>query len=100
NIKLVNEDALKYLKNRNERIDFLYLDVDSPSSRKAIYKKLLEIALPNMNSGGLIVAHDPCVELFVDDFKSYHTYIEKSPQLTNPVILPIDSCGLSITKFL
>ena len=90
------EDAVAYLRRRIEPIDCLYIDVDAPDGRKQIYVDILESALATLGSGALVLAHDPCLEMFAAAFEAYHALVERHPRLRGPWILPADACGLSV----
>jgi predicted O-methyltransferase YrrM len=77
-------------------IDLLYLDLDDPCERKAGYARALEAASPRLAQGALILAHDPCVPMFEQDFAIYHELLSSSGRFLGPWVLPVDECGLSV----
>ncbi len=90
-------DAFVGIQSLKRKIQLLYIDVDSPEDGKRKYRTILEAALPHLAPGAVIIAHDPCVALFKDDFEAFHSFIRSQPSLTAPLILPVDECGMTIT---
>jgi predicted O-methyltransferase YrrM len=97
-LRVVTADAHEVLRNRREPLDLLYLDVDDPTSGKAAYASLLRAAEPALAPGALVLAHDPCVPKFTDDFQAYHDAVVESPRLSGPWVVPVDFCGLSVAR--
>lgn len=93
-------DAVAWLTANTAPISLLFIDIDSPDRRKAGYLDVLRAAQSSLASGAIVLAHDPCVARFAADFHTYHEYIRASELFRDPVILPIDECGLSVTRFL
>lgn len=91
-------DGVAVLAGSKGPIDLLYLDVDAPGTGKRTYLDLLEASQSRLRSGALVLAHDPCVPAFRDDFRFYHAYIEESEAFDGPMVLPVDSCGLSVAS--
>jgi predicted O-methyltransferase YrrM len=77
-------------------IDLLYLDIDDAHEGKRGYARALEAAADRLAPGALVVAHDPCVPRFAEDFAVYDCAIRASRRLRGPWVLPVDRCGLSI----
>ena len=95
--KIITENAISGLLSQYAKLDLLYIDIDSPDHGKRNYIDVLKAAIPNLNQGSIIMAHDPCVKKFDNDFKLYHSFIESSGLFSNHWIFPIDYCGVSIT---
>ena len=57
---------------------------------------MLEAAIPRLRPGALILAHDPCVPVFQQDFADYDRFVTGSGLFWGPWVLRVDSCGLSV----
>ncbi|QND45960.1 hypothetical protein HB780_09615 (plasmid) [Rhizobium lusitanum] len=90
-------DALIDLKARRDPIDLLFIDVDAADTRKSLYTDILECAKPLLKSGALILAHDPLVPAFRNDFERFFAYIEEQDCFGPNCVLPLDDCGISAT---
>ncbi|WP_188582290.1 class I SAM-dependent methyltransferase [Tistrella bauzanensis] len=97
-LELRAADAVADLATDNQPIDLLFIDVDHPQTRKALYADVLRAARHRLQPGALILAHDPLVPGFAGDFQRYDAAIVADPALLGPVVLPLDSCGLSIAR--
>jgi predicted O-methyltransferase YrrM len=95
-LTFADANGIVAITDSQEPIDLLYIDLDDPITGKAGYQLVLKAALPYLDSGALIIAHDPCVAKFSGDFASYHHFVQECERLDGPWILPIDACGLSI----
>jgi predicted O-methyltransferase YrrM len=91
-------EAASWLRATRNSISLLYLDIDAPGSRKSGYVDVLQAARPRLAHGALIVAHDACVPLFASDFERFHGAMKHDPGLIGPVVLPLDECGVSVTR--
>jgi predicted O-methyltransferase YrrM len=91
-------DAPADLAACDEPIDLLFIDVDSPDGRKALYTDILAAARPRLRPGAMILAHDPVVALFAEDFARYHAAVEAAPELRGPLVMPLDECGISLAR--
>lgn len=91
-------DALADLEAGDAPIDLLFIDVDSPDGRKALYVDILAAARPRLRPGALVLAHDPLVTLFAEDFARFHAAVEAAPELRGPLVLPLDDCGISLAR--
>ena len=65
---------------------------------KSGYAEVLEAARPKLTPGALVVAHDACVPLFAPDFERFHDVIKHDSGLLGPQILPLDECGVSVSR--
>ncbi|MBY5345161.1 class I SAM-dependent methyltransferase [Rhizobium leguminosarum] len=90
-------DALIDLESSSDPIDLLFIDVDAVDTRKSLYTDILECAKPHLRSGALILAHDPLVAAFRNDFERFFAYIEHQDCFGPNCILPLDDCGISVT---
>jgi predicted O-methyltransferase YrrM len=86
----------QYLAAPERRFDLLLIDIDDPATGKADYAELLQLALPHLEPGALVLAHDPLVARFGPDMDIFHDWIAADPRLTGPWILPVDDCGLTV----
>ena len=99
-LRFEQAEAAKWLNEFDAPISLLYIDIDSPGSRKGGYVQVLSAARPKLIPGGLVVAHDPCVPLFAADFEHFHDLIRRDSGLRGPEILPLDECGVSVCRVL
>ena len=95
-LMFLDADGVAGVSSSSEAIDLLYLDLDDPARRKAAYRDVLEAALPRLQPGALVLAHDPCVPLFQQDFAAYDRFVTESGLFGGPWVLRVDSCGLSV----
>lgn len=95
-VSLVCDDARNHIAKSEAVIDLLFIDIDEPGTRKRGYVDVLQVARPRLRTGSLIVAHDPCVELFADDFARYDAMIRQDVAMRGPFVLPLDECGVSV----
>lgn len=98
-LTFIDDDGVAALARSTEPIDLLYLDADDPVRGKDIYVDLIQAALPRLEPGALIVAHDPLVPRFAADFERYHAFVRSSTHLLGPWVLPVDACGVSIASY-
>lgn len=96
-VDLAVADALEDLRSAGPATDMLFIDIDSKDGRKSAYSDILEAAMPRLSRGALILAHDPLVPVFAEDFKRYFDWIEGHPAFGPTSILPLDACGISVT---
>jgi len=96
-LRFVDSDAVVAIERSDMAIDLLYLDLDDRVLGKSGYRRVLEVAHPHLTAHAIILAHDPCVKKFEQDFETYHSYVRDSGLFSGPWILPVDSCGLSVT---
>lgn len=95
-LTMVDADGVVAVTGSRQPIDLLYLDIDDPLTGKSAYWRVLDAALPHLPWGALVLAHDPCVPNFAQDFAIYHRYIQESGLFFGPWVFPVDACGLSI----
>ncbi|MBB3602762.1 putative O-methyltransferase YrrM [Mycolicibacterium sp. BK556] len=81
-----------------EPVGVVYLDIESPEGRKWGYMKALDAQLTSLTRPGLLVAHDPLVPKFAEEMASFKRHAVTSG-FCEPVILPIDSCGVLLAHF-
>lgn len=97
-IEIFAQDAYQGIERFEDRtVDLLLIDVERDRS-KADYAGLLEAWFPKLRPGGLILAHDPVVELFARDFDAYHAKLHDPDRFVMNITLPIDECGLDVTR--
>jgi len=97
-LRFETADAAGWLRNLREPIDLLYIDIDEPDGRKRGYLDVLRAAQPHLAPGAFVMAHDPCVPLFADDFADFHSMIERDSCFIGPQVLPLDECGVSLSR--
>jgi predicted O-methyltransferase YrrM len=78
--------------------DVVLLDLDSPRTGKLGYADALLGLVDRLPSGAVVAAHDACVSRFAEDFGAYHEVVDRHPRLRGPWILPVDRCGLSVSR--
>jgi predicted O-methyltransferase YrrM len=97
-LRFEQAEAVGWLAARRNPISLLYIDIDAPGVRKSGYVEVLEAARPSLTPGALVVAHDACVPLFAADFEHFHNLISSDSGFLGPVILPLDECGVSVSR--
>ena len=75
-------DALDEIPKCNALFDFVFLDAE-----KGEYRKYLEMVLPNIRRGGLVVADDTIT--MRDEMTDYIDFVYNTP-LLNSVDIPLD----------
>lgn len=95
-VRFVEADGVDGVARSAQPIDLLFIDLDNRIRGKAAYSEVLEAALPRLSDGALVLAHDPCVPRFANDFAGFHRLIRESERLAGPWVLPVDGCGLSV----
>jgi predicted O-methyltransferase YrrM len=95
-LRVIDSSAEAFIDSIVEPVDALFIDVDDPIHGKHTYTDLLERIAPKLAPEALILAHDPLVPRFKENFKRFHSYVETSGLYSGPWILPIDTYGLSI----
>lgn len=96
-VRAVRGDAVEVLSGAPGPIDLLFIDLDDPARGKADYAEVLRVARGSLVSGAVVLAHDPCVPRFEDDFRRYDAMIA-ALGLDGPWVLPVDACGISIAR--
>lgn len=92
------EDGAAAVSAFRRPIDLLFLDLDDPVSGKAGYVEVLRAALPRLSPAATVLAHDPCVARFHEDFSHYHKFIESTDAFSAGCVIPIDACGLALAR--
>lgn len=71
--RVLTVDAIGYLRDAQEGADLLIMDAEGPKQgatprllAKAIYGPIAEVALPNLQQGGLLIAHNILLDQMVD----------------------------------
>jgi hypothetical protein len=95
-LTFLDADGVEGVSQSREVIDLLYLDLDDPTRRKAPYRDVLEAAMPRLQPGALVLAHDPCVPVFERDFAHSDRFVTESGVFSGPWVLRVDPCGLSV----
>lgn len=95
-LRFLTVDGVVGVSRSTPAIDLLFIDLDDQVRRKAAYRDVLEAALPQLQVGALVLAHDPCVPAFEKDFAAYHGLIRESGLFRGPWVLRVDGCGLSV----
>ncbi|MGD6879671.1 O-methyltransferase [Bacillus infantis] len=97
NVQIIQKDAFNAIDVfEDESIDLLFIDVEKDGS-KLDYSPLLEKWYGKLKRGALVLAHDPLVEKFAEDFKQYHKIVSDRSRFEISLTLPIDECGLEIS---
>jgi hypothetical protein len=95
---IYNENALKSLESfQDHSIDLCLLDIDVNGSKKE-YIELLNIWENKLKPNCIILAHDPMVEKFHNDFHLFHNFIKTNDLYSSYITLPLDFCGIDIFK--
>lgn len=95
-LSFVGSDGASALNRFNGSVDLLYIDLDNEIKGKSEYRNVLEAAMPHLRPHAMILAHDPCVEAFSEDFERYHNFIRESGKFHGAWVFPVDACGLSV----
>lgn len=96
-VQILPRDGHRVLSESTEAWDLVLLDADDPVRRKAVYDTLLEVALPWLNPGSTVLAHDTALPLFADDLRSYRERIADRSRFAATADLAVDECGLSFS---
>lgn len=91
----IARDALQPGTGRSCTI--LYIDIDDPDDGKWGYPHALDTHVGSLAQPGLVLAHDPVVPKFADAITAFRQRLVDSG-LQEPVILPIDDCGLLLAQ--
>ncbi|MEW4370223.1 O-methyltransferase [Paenibacillus kandeliae] len=79
----------------NDSVDLLFLDVEN--NGKSDYAPLLQQWMPKLATGAIVLAHDPLVSKFKNDFEAYHELVQQKDLFLSTLTLPIDECGVEIS---
>ncbi|HWO75952.1 MAG TPA: class I SAM-dependent methyltransferase [Bacillus sp. (in: firmicutes)] len=97
-VEIKSADAFTGIKEfEDSSIDLIFIDVEKNGS-KSDYALLLDTWYSKLKPGALVLAHDPVIEKFSEDFKKYYERIEDKQRFSVSVTLPIDQCGLCISR--
>jgi len=99
-VTLATSDAREDLRHGGPAIDLMFIDVDEADGRKAVYTEIARVARARLGRGALILAHDPLIPLFAEDFARYHGFLSDDPGFGPTLTLPLDECGLDVTRAL
>ncbi|MFB4160665.1 O-methyltransferase [Geomicrobium sp. JSM 1781026] len=98
NIHIECRNAVNYVEEFEDKsINILFIDVDSNGS-KALYSLLIDKWYKKLKNGALILAHDPCIDKFAEDFNKYYKFTGDRRHFSKEIILPIDECGIHIAR--
>ncbi len=89
-VTIVQGDAFDYLRDRRKPIDFVFLDAE-----KEDYVRFLELIVPRLPAGGLLVADN--LISHADDLAQFRRRAESDPRLA-AVIVPIGRGELLAAK--
>ncbi|WP_322922503.1 O-methyltransferase [Paenibacillus campi] len=93
---IFNKDAYTATENYEDgSIDLLFIDVEHHG--KSDYAPLLQQWLPKLSKGAIVLAHDPLIAKFQQDFAAYHQVVTNKALFTKTLTLPIDECGVEIS---
>lgn len=96
-VQLICGDALRVMSALEGPVDLVLIDIDDPRERRAPYVRMLEAVYPLLAPGGLVLAHDICVERFKGDLMPYLVAVRQFQRFSCSVPLEIDACGLEIS---
>lgn len=89
--------AQEFLRDSESIIDLLLIDVSDPFHGKRQYRDLLELAIPRLQCGSVVLAHDRYISGYSADIKLYCRAVEESG-LFQSVSLPIDEAGFEFSR--
>jgi predicted O-methyltransferase YrrM len=89
--------AQDYVYKANKPIDMLFIDIDDPISGKVDYENVLKNFYPFLADGAYVLAHDSNERKFKTDFQPYHRYVYNTKLFSYSAVLPLDSCGITLT---
>jgi predicted O-methyltransferase YrrM len=95
-VESVGTDGIGWLEANTDRIDLLFLDLDSPERGKADYTTCFEAAQDELAPAALVVAHDYYEEKFAEDMKRFEKVV--SPRARKFMTLQTDAYGLAVAK--
>lgn len=93
----VREKAEEYVYQARNTIDLLFIDIDNVRSGKSGYIDVLNNFYPALSDSGYILAHDSNEKKFAVDFKLYHKSVFNKELFSYTAILPLDSCGITLS---
>lgn len=96
-VELLCADGHDVLAASSAPIDLLFLDADRPGDRKAIYRSLLEAALPRLRPGAVVLAHDAVLPLFAEALRPYLAFVRDPGVFRTSLALAVDDCGVELT---
>ena len=86
----------EWLRTCDSKIDLLYLDADGPAGRgKSIYLDLLEDALPSLQPGSVVVAHNSVNS--ADELADYLRFVRDPSHFAESVNVIVDDQGLEVS---
>lgn len=95
-LRFMDTDGEAAIANSDWMIDLLYLDLDDPATGKSGYSKVIQASLAHLRPGAIVLAHDPCVPAFRQDFESYNKLVNSCGRFRHSWTFPVDACGLSV----
>ncbi|MFJ7747501.1 O-methyltransferase [Peribacillus sp. NPDC097295] len=96
-VHIIQADAISWITEVPEKIDLLYIDIDTKEDGKKKYLDLLHVAFPKMNENGLIIAHDINEKKFEKDMKPFEEALLDETKFKSSINLNVDPFGLSIS---
>jgi hypothetical protein len=73
-------------------------DIDSPVTAKVGYTALLDLAVPRLAPGALVIAHDVCYPKFKNDLEPCMARVRDRSRFSATVTLPINQYGFEVTR--
>lgn len=97
-IRFISADGHTVSQKLKKKFDLVFMDADDSTLRKKIYFSILRNIYPNINSGGLLLAHDICVPKFKEDLRYFLNEVNNTNLFIKTQSLEIDYCGLEVSK--
>jgi len=95
--EIVTADGILWLKEYDGTIDLLYLDADGPKGKgKSIYLDLLQAALPSLNPGGLVIAHNSINS--AADLAGYLAFVRDGEEFCACMNMYVDDQGIEVSR--
>ena len=90
-------DARVFAKRTRERFDYLYLDLDDPTTGKGIYLDLIEPLYEKLAPGAWVLAHDTTFPGFQKQLEGYFRFVRDPARFRASVSFPVDCYGLELS---
>lgn len=97
-IRFISVDGHTVSQRLKNKFDLVFMDADDLILRKKIYLSILRNIYYNIESGGLLLAHDICVPKFKEDLRYFLNEVKNTKLFIKTQSLEIDYCGLEVSK--
>ena len=95
--EIISADGLQWLEEFNMHIDLLYIDATAPGPEgKALYLNLLKKAVPKLEPGSLVLAHNSVND--ANTLSEYLNFVRDKSNFSESMNIIIDPMGLEISK--